>query len=52
MKQMIAYQISTEELAKWKSRGAAFWKEAEESLPVFWEKQPEQIYRPDAKESP
>nr|WP_294681414.1 hypothetical protein [uncultured Anaerotignum sp.] len=52
MKETIAYQISTEELEKWKSRGAAFWKEAEESLPVFRERQPERMYRPDTKESP
>ena len=54
LKETIAYQISTEEVQKWKSRGAALRKGVEESLPVFREKQErdERVYRPDTEESP
>lgn len=54
IKETIAYQISTEEVQKWKSRGAAFCKSMGESLPVFREKQgqDEKVYRPDTEESP
>lgn len=54
IRQTIAYQISTEELQKWKSRGAAFRKGIEENLPAFREKQTqeEKVYRPDTEASP
>ena len=54
IKETIAYQISAEEVQKWKSRGEALWKGAGESLPVFREKQgqDEKVYRPDTEESP
>ncbi len=54
IKETIAYQISTEEMQKWKERGAAFRKSMGESLPVFREKQgqDEKVYRPDTEESP
>ena len=54
LKETIAYQISTEEVQKWKSRGAALRRGVEESLPVFREKQErdEKVYRPDTEESP
>ena len=52
LKETIAYQISTEEVQKW--RGAALLKGVEESLLVFREKQErdERVYRPDTEESP
>lgn len=54
LKETIAYQISMEEVQKWKSRGAALRKGVEESLPVFREKQErdEKVYRPVRKNRP
>ena len=53
LKETIAYQISTEEVQKWKSRGAALRRGVEESLPVFREKQERdgKVYRPDTEDS-
>ncbi len=53
VKSTIAAQISAEEMQKWKSRGAALWKIAGESLPVFrQESEPQRVYRPDTEEAP
>lgn len=51
VKETIARQITAEEWAVWKERAAAIWKDAEESLPAFEEKEAEQeekkVYQPD-----
>lgn len=55
IKQTIAYQISTEEIEKWKSRGEAFLRGAGKSLPVFGEREEQEeqkVYRPDTEEAP
>ena len=53
IKHTIAYQISAEEIEKWKSRGEAFWRGAGKT--VFGEKEGQEeqkVYRPDTEESP
>ncbi len=55
VKEMIAYQISAEEISIWKARATAFWKGTEISLPVFEEEEQQEeqkVYRPDTEESP
>lgn len=56
VKQVIAYQVSAEEWAVWKNRAAAILKGAEDSLPVFEEKETQReekkVYLPDTEESP
>ncbi|MBQ9090809.1 MAG: hypothetical protein IJY52_00870 [Anaerotignum sp.] len=52
VKEVIAMQISGEELAEWKSRAAAYFREKEIALPAFEEKEPQEekkVYRPDAE---
>lgn len=53
VKTTIAAQISTEEMQKWKNRGAALRKIAGESISVFrQESEPQKVYRPDTEEAP
>ncbi|MGN0135594.1 hypothetical protein [Anaerotignum sp.] len=56
VRQVIAYQISAEELDVWKNRAETFFKGAGESLPVFEEKETQEtekrVYQPDAEASP
>ncbi len=55
VKEVIAYQISGEELAEWKNRVMAYFQEKEISLPAFGEKdltEEKKVYRPDTEDSP
>lgn len=51
---VIAMQMTAEELAEWRSRITAFWQERKNSLSVFEEKEmePEKNYHPDTEASP
>ena len=52
VKDVIATQISTEEIAEWKERAAVYFKEMEQSLPVFEEtemQEEKKVYRPDTE---
>lgn len=52
VKEVIATQISTEEIAEWRDKAVAYFKEKELSLPAFEEKEPEEekkVYRPDTE---
>jgi len=51
VKEVIAAQISLEEMAEWKTRWEAYLKEKEFVLPAFEEKEPEEkkTYRPDTE---
>lgn len=54
VQEVIAVQMTTEELAEWRSRITAFWQERKISLPAFEEKKTEQgkSYHPDTEASP
>ena len=55
VKEVIAMQISAEELAEWKNKAMAYLEEREISLPVFEETKPQEekkVYRPDTEASP
>ena len=56
VKQVIAYQVSVEEVDVWKERAVALLKGAGESLPAFGEKETQQeekkVYQPDGEASP
>lgn len=48
VKEVIAMEISTEELAEWKNKAIAYFREKEISLPAFEERQEEKkVYHPD-----
>ena len=52
VKEIISMQTSAEELAVWKNRLTAYFKEKDIIFPVFWEKEEEKEYRPDVDDSP
>ena len=52
VKEVIAMQISAEELAEWKNRAMAYFEEKNIIFPVFKETEPEEektVYRPDTE---
>lgn len=52
VKEVIAMQISTEEITEWRDKAVAYFKEKELSLPAFEESEPEEkqkVYRPDTE---
>lgn len=53
VKEVIAAEISAEELERWRNKAAAYLKEKESILPVFEEKEAEEeekkVYRPDTE---
>ena len=52
VKDVIAMQITTEELEKWKNRAMAYFEEKNIVFPVFEETEPEEekkVYRPDTE---
>ena len=55
VKEVIAMQLSGEEVAEWKNRALAYFKEKEIALPAFEEREQQEekkVYRPDIEESP
>lgn len=56
VKEVIAQEITAEEIAGWKEKAAAYFREKELSLPAFEEEEaPEEeqkVYRPDIEDSP
>lgn len=54
VQEVIAVQMTAEELAEWRARITAFWQEKEISLPAFGEKEGEEekSYHPDTEASP
>ena len=55
VKEVIAMQISAEEVAEWKNRAVAYFKEKEIALPALEETEPQEekkVYRPDIEDSP
>ena len=52
VKEIIAMEISGEELAEWKKKAVAYFKEMEIALPAFKEVKPKEekkVYRPDTE---
>ena len=52
VKEVIEHQVSAEEIAEWKNKAMAYFKEKEISLPAFEEEEPQEeqkVYRPDTE---